>query len=134
MEYKFIDLFCGAGGFSKGLELAGFTCVGGIELKEVIAKTHRLNHKNSTTLSGDIRNISPEAFAEKIGMKHVDVIIGGPPCPTFSTIGDAKIKSVTGKPTREDPRNELFMEYLKYVEYIRPEIFGIENVPTCSTK
>ena len=45
MSYKFIDLFCGAGGFSYGLEMAGFECIGGIELKEVIAKTHQLNHK-----------------------------------------------------------------------------------------
>lgn len=134
MNYKFIDLFCGAGGFSKGMENAGFTCIGGIELKDVIAKTHQLNHKSSHTLSGDIRNIPPKEFAKIIGVNHVDVIIGGPPCPTFSTIGDAKIKSVTGKPTREDPRNELFMEYLKYVDYFRPEIFIIENVPNFITK
>ena len=134
MGYKFIDLFCGAGGFSKGMELAGFTCIGGIELKEVIAQTHRLNHKHSKTLSGDIREISPEDFAKEIGTNHVDAIIGGPPCPTFSTIGDAKIKSVSGKPTREDPRNELFLEYLKYVDYFRPEIFVIENVPNFITK
>lgn len=134
MKPTFIDLFCGAGGFSKGMEMAGFTCVGGIELKEVIAKTHQLNHKHSVTLYGDIREISPEEFASRIGTNHVDVIIGGPPCPTFSTIGDAKIKSVTGKPTREDPRNELFLEYLKYVDYFRPELFIIENVPNFITK
>lgn len=132
--YKFIDLFCGAGGFSSGLEMAGFDCIGGIELKETIAKTHALNHKHSTTISGDIREVPPEEFAKKIGTEHVDVIIGGPPCPTFSTIGDAKIRHVTGKPTREDPRNELFMTYLKYVDYFRPEIFVIENVPTFITK
>lgn len=134
MAYKFIDLFCGAGGFSKGLEMAGFECIGGIELKEVISKTHQLNHKHSKTVFGDIREISPDKFAEIIGTNHVDVIIGGPPCPTFSTIGDAKIRSVTGKPTSEDPRNQLFLEYLKYVDYFRPEIFVIENVPNFITK
>lgn len=134
MAYQFIDLFCGAGGFSKGLEMAGFECIGGIELKEVISKTHQLNHKKSKTIFGDIRDISPESFAETIGTNHVDVIIGGPPCPTFSTIGDAKIRSVTGKPTSEDPRNQLFLEYLKYVDYFRPEIFVIENVPNFITK
>jgi len=134
MSYNFIDLFCGAGGFSKGLEMAGFECIGGIELKEVIAKTHQLNHKHSKTVFGDIREISPEKFAEIIGTNHVDVIIGGPPCPTFSTIGDAKIRSVTGKPTSEDPRNQLFLEYLKYVDYFRPDIFVIENVPNFITK
>ncbi len=134
MPYKFIDLFCGAGGFSYGLEMAGFECIGGIELKEVIAQTHQLNHKHSKTIFGDIREIPPEKFAEIINTNHVDVIIGGPPCPTFSTIGDAKIRSVTGKPTSEDPRNQLFLEYLKYVDYFRPEIFVIENVPNFITK
>ena len=134
MPYKFIDLFCGAGGFSKGLEMAGFECIGGIELKEVISKTHQLNHKHSKTIFGDIRETPPEKFAEIIGTNHVDVIIGGPPCPTFSTIGDAKIRSVTGKPTSEDPRNQLFLEYLKYVDYFRPDIFVIENVPNFITK
>lgn len=134
MSYQFIDLFCGAGGFSKGLELAGFECIGGIELKEVIAKTHQLNHKKSKTIFGDIREIPPEKFAEVIGTNHVDVIIGGPPCPTFSTIGHAKIRSVTGKSVSEDPRNQLFLEYLRYVDYFRPEIFVIENVPNFITK
>ena len=115
--YDFIDLFCGAGGFSTGLEMAGFNCIGGIELKETIAKTHALNHRNSKTIFGDIREIAPEDYAKQLGVDHVEVIIGGPPCPTFSTIGDAKIRSVTGKPTAEDPRNELFLDYLKYVDY-----------------
>lgn len=132
--YEFIDLFCGAGGFSTGLELAGFKCIGGIDNIETIVKTHALNHKHSKSICGDIREIPPEKFAKIIGKKKVDVIIGGPPCPTFSTIGDAKIRSVTGLPTEKDPRNQLFLEYLKYVEYFRPEIFVIENVPNFITK
>lgn len=132
--YNFIDLFCGAGGFSTGLEMAGFNCIGGIDNVETIVKTHALNHKNSVSICGDIRNIPPEEFEKKLNGQKVDVIIGGPPCPTFSTIGDAKIRSVTGKPTEEDPRNQLFLEYLKYVDYFRPEIFVIENVPNFITK
>lgn len=132
--YNFIDLFCGAGGFSKGMELAGFNCLGGIDNKENTVKTHALNHKNSVSICGDIREISPEEFENRIGNKRVDVIIGGPPCPTFSTIGHAKIRSVTGKDVSEDPRNQLFLEYLKYVDYFKPEIFVIENVPTFITK
>lgn len=132
--YNFIDLFCGAGGFSTGLEMAGFNCIGGIDNIPSTVRTHALNHKKSTSICGDIREMPPEEFAKIIGSQKVDIIIGGPPCPTFSTIGDAKIRSVTGKPTSEDPRNQLFMDYLKYVEYFRPEIFVIENVPTFITK
>jgi DNA (cytosine-5)-methyltransferase 1 len=132
--YNFIDLFCGAGGFSKGLEMAGLKCVGAIDNVEAACKTHALNHKNSVTICGDIRDISPEEFNRKIGMPKVDIIIGGPPCPTFSTIGHAKIQSVTKKDVSEDPRNRLFLEYLKYVEFFEPEIFVIENVPNFITK
>lgn len=132
--YNFIDLFCGAGGFSTGFEKAGFNCIGGIDNVEKTVQTHALNHKNSVSICGDIREIEPKEFEKNLNGKKVDVIIGGPPCPTFSTIGDAKIRSVTGKPTREDPRNELFMTYLKYVEYFKPEIFVIENVPNFITK
>lgn len=132
--YNFIDLFCGAGGFSTGLEMAGFNCIGGIDNVEPTVKTHALNHKNSYSICGDIRQIPPEEFAKGLNGQKVDIIIGGPPCPTFSTIGDAKIRSVTGKPTEEDPRNQLFLEYLKYIDYFRPEAFVIENVPTFITK
>lgn len=133
-KYNFIDLFCGAGGFSKGFELAGFNCIGGIDNIERTVKTHKLNHHNSVSICGDIREIPPEEFHKQIGYQDVHVIIGGPPCPTFSTIGHAKIQSVTGKDVSEDPRNQLFMEYLKYVDYFKPEIFVMENVPTFMTK
>ena len=134
MKYNFIDLFCGAGGFSHGLELAGLNCIGGIDVVERTVQTHKLNHPNSVSICGDIREIPPEEFHKKIGYQDVHVIIGGPPCPTFSTIGHAKIQSVTGKDVSEDPRNQLFMEYLKYVDYFKPEIFVMENVPTFMTK
>lgn len=133
-KYNFIDLFCGAGGFSKGFEMAGFNCVGGIDNIAPAVATHKLNHKNSTSICSDIRLLPPEEFASRIGNVRVDLIIGGPPCPTFSTIGDAKIRSVTNRPTSEDPRNQLFLEYIKYVDFFRPDIFVIENVPNFITK
>ncbi len=134
MKYNFIDLFCGAGGFSTGLEMAGLNCIGGIDNIERTIKTHQLNHKNSFSLCADMRDIEPKDFHEMIGYQKVDVIIGGPPCPTFSTIGHAKIQSVTGEDVSKDPRNELFLDFLKYIEYFEPEIFVMENVPTFITK
>ncbi len=52
MKYNFIDLFCGAGGFSKGLELAGMNCIGGIDNVEKTVETHKLNHRNSQLQEG----------------------------------------------------------------------------------
>lgn len=137
-KYKFIDLFCGAGGFAKGFEMAGFQCIGGIDNVQAAVDTHSFNFPYSKSLCRDIRTIEPEEFHTEIGShQEVDIIIGGPPCPTFSTIGHAKIQSINKKYDRDiadDPRNELFMDYLKYVKYFQPEIFIIENVPNFMTK
>ena len=136
--YNFIDLFCGAGGFAKGFEMTGrFKCIGGIDNKKDTVKTHKLNFKDSVSVHSDIRDLKPEAFHELLGNKVVDVIIGGPPCPTFSTIGHAKIQSVNkdkGSCITEDPRNALFMDFLKYVKYFNPKMFVMENVPQFLTK
>ena len=137
MSYKFIDLFCGAGGFAKGFEMAGFQCIGGIDNVQAAVDTHAYNFPNSKSICRDIRTIEPEEFHKEIGNQEVDVIIGGPPCPTFSTIGHAKIQSINkihDRDITDDPRNELFLDYLKFVKYFQPKLFIIENVPTFMTK
>ena len=76
-------------------------------------------------------------FEKLLNGNIVDVIIGGPPCPTFSTIGHAKIQSINkakSKHISSDPRNELFMDFLKYVAYFKPKVFVMENVPQFLTK
>lgn len=137
MGYNFIDLFCGAGGFAKGFEMAGFQCIGGIDNVQAAVDTHSHNFPNSVSICRDIRKIEPEEFHKIIGNKDVDVIVGGPPCPTFSTIGHAKIQSINkihDRDITDDPRNELFLDYLKFVKYFQPKIFIIENVPNFMTK
>ena len=137
-KYNFIDLFCGAGGFAKGFEMSKkFACIGGIDNKKAAVETHKLNFKNSVSVHADIRELPPQKFHELINGQEVDVIIGGPPCPTFSTIGHAKIQSVNkdkGDCITEDPRNTLFMDYLEYVKYFKPKMFVMENVPQFLTK
>ena len=136
--YNFIDLFCGAGGFAKGFEMTGgFKCIGGIDNVKSAIQTHEYNFKDSVSICGDIRNIPPSEFEKKIKGKKVDVIIGGPPCPTFSTIGHSKIQSIRkpeGGDITEDPRNILFMDFLNYVKYFKPNYFIMENVPQFLTK
>ncbi|CAH0994219.1 Modification methylase AplI [Emticicia aquatica] len=136
---NFIDLFCGAGGFAKGFEMTGkFKCIGGIDNKESAIQTHKLNFKNSISICDDIRNVPPEDFNVLLNGQKVDVVIGGPPCPTFSTIGHAKIQSVyknqEEKDITNDPRNDLFLDFLNYVDFFRPKIFVMENVPQFLTK
>lgn len=137
--YNFIDLFCGAGGFAKGFEMTGkFKCIGGIDNKPSAIETHKHNFKDSISICEDIRKVPPEDFDKFLNGQKVDLIIGGPPCPTFSTIGHAKIQSVykshVDKDITNDPRNDLFLDFFGYVDYFRPKMFVMENVPQFLTK
>ena len=139
MAKNFIDLFCGAGGFSLGFERAGFKCIGAIDISKACIDTHKLNFPNCFSLKGDISKIKPKDFKSKIGDKKVDLIIGGPPCPTFSTIGHAKIRSVEIKKDKkftlfDDKRNFLFKKYFEYIDFFKPDYFVMENVPNFVTK
>lgn len=135
-EIKVLDLFSGAGGFSSGFVNEGYKLVGAIEAKSRYAKTHSKNFPDSITIDKDIMKLGPKTFSRETGIKqgHIDLIIGGPPCQTFSSIGTPKINSVTGYKLKEDPRNYLYHYYLNYVKFYKPKIFILENVPTMKTK
>jgi DNA (cytosine-5)-methyltransferase 1 len=132
MSNYFIDLFCGAGGLSLGFEKAGFNCAAGIDNFKAAIETHHYNFPNSLSICDDIKNIDPSDLKNNIN-KEIDLIIGGPPCPTFSTIGHAKIQSLN-RNVYEDERNKLFVNFLQYVEYFQPKFFVMENVPNFITK
>lgn len=135
-EYKVIDLFSGAGGMSTGFAMAGFNISASIELMPTYAKTHELNFPECKSISGDITKLSPKCFSEMSGISNNSplIIIGGPPCQTFSNIGRSKIESVSNKNIKHDPRNYLFENYLDYVDYFKPDIFVMENVPSLKTR
>lgn len=121
MGYNVIDLFCGAGGLSYGFESAGFNILVGIDNDAKALETFELNHKNAKSICGDITQIHYEAdIRPLIGDKTVDVIIGGPPCQGMSLSGPRKF---------DDPRNKLYLSYIRLVDEIRPKMFVIENVP-----
>ena len=132
-------MFCGAGGLSLGFERAGLKCVGAIDKSKACIDTHKLNFPDCKSIAGDISKIKPKDFKKKIGNKKIDLIIGGPPCPTFSTIGHAKIRSIETKKNSKftlfsDNRNFLFKKYFEYIDYFKPNFFVMENVPNFMTK
>ena len=120
-EIKTLDLFCGIGGLTSGLEAAGLKCVLGVDLWPEAGKTFEHNHKNAPFLCADLTKISPENLLKSAGLNFasVDVIVGGPPCQGFSTIG---------KRLQKDPRNTLWKHYLEIVDHVRPAYVLIENV------
>ncbi|NPV28480.1 MAG: DNA cytosine methyltransferase [Firmicutes bacterium] len=125
-----LDLFCGAGGLSLGFELAGYYIGLGVEMDRWAYETHSYNF-NGRCHFGNIKDIqNPEKLIRKYDLERVDVIVGGPPCQGFSRVGRGKIRSLLKDPTYiHDPRNQLYREFLRFLEALRPLYFVMENVP-----
>ena len=119
-KYNAIDLFCGCGGLSYGFERAGFNILLGIDNDKKALETFELNHNNARSILGDITRIHYEDIKQIIGNQPIDIIIGGPPCQGMSLSGPRKF---------DDPRNKLYLSYIRLVDEIKPKMFVIENVP-----
>ena len=127
MEFRILDLFSGAGGFSKGFSMEeGFKSVLATDFNETALKTYKKNFPNTEIILGDIteKEVKKEII-NKAKKKKVNMIIGGPPCQGFSNKGK--------KLGLKDSRNFLFLEYLNIVEKLQPQIFVIENVKAMLT-
>ena len=115
-----VDLFCGAGGMTLGLSMAGFHVVGAMDAWGPAVRTYSSNF-NHPIVSADVRNMSVDEFRSRIGLRSggVDLVVGGPPCQGFSIqrIGDDK-----------DERNDLIFEFARFILELRPRMFLMENV------
>jgi DNA (cytosine-5)-methyltransferase 1 len=115
-----IDLFCGCGGMSKGLTDAGLNVIAGIDIWDKAVESYNKNYHHKAYCA-DLTQLPPEKFNELYNKenKNIDILVGGPPCQSFS---------IAGKRDKNDPRNALFMEYVKYLDYFKPKAFIMENV------
>ena len=127
MAYNYIDLFCGAGGISLGFDNANFSNIFSVEFDENFAKTYKRNFPEHKLVIKDIKEIGNDEIKALIGNKPVDVIVGGPPCQGFSIAGNI------GRTFIEDKRNELFKEFVRFVAYVNPKVFVMENVAAMAT-
>lgn len=127
MAYKYIDLFCGAGGLSLGFDNANFENIFSVEFDPDFAKTYSRNFPNHKLIINDIKNIDNERVKELVGSNDVDVIIGGPPCQGFSIAGNI------GRTFIDDERNRLFKEFVRFVTCVQPKMFVMENVAAMAT-
>jgi DNA (cytosine-5)-methyltransferase 1 len=138
-EYTFVDLFAGAGGFTEGLLLAGnetnrFRLIAASDFHQNACLTHenRFLKQLGINYSFLLEDISSISFVENLlncvikhsGKPTVDVVVGGPPCQGFS---------VFGKREEKDPRNNLFLPYLRAIQSLNPKYFVMENVPGLAT-
>lgn len=123
-----LDLFCGCGGFTLGMERAGFRCLAAIDFNKEAIATFKANFtKETRAFRKDLSRFSPDKLAAKLGVNTVDVIVGGPPCQGFSTVRQVDAAN-HGPRVRRDKRRYLFRYFLDYVAAFRPRVFVIENV------
>ena len=116
---NFIDLFAGAGGLSCGLEMAGMSCLLGVEWDSSAVRTFRRNHLGAEIFDDAIQSLKPGMLRKLLGDRAVHLVVGGPPCQGFSTVG-------RGDPL--DQRNSLFLEFVRIVKQTRPLFVVLENV------
>lgn len=120
-----IDLFCGAGGISQGLHDSGFQILWGLDNEKNTKPTFEANHECEMTVA-DIRELDPPDLGLEPG--ELDLVAGGPPCPTYSVVGRSKINSLDGRSNTTDDRHLLYEHFLRFVDHYKPKAFLMENV------
>jgi DNA (cytosine-5)-methyltransferase 1 len=124
----FIDLFCGGGGFTLGMQRAGFRCVAAIDSNHEAIDVFGANFRSvAHALQKDLRKFGPAELEALIGSLTIDVIVGGPPCQGFSTARQVDWAN-HGSRVKRDKRRYLYREFLEYVRHFRPRVFVMENV------
>lgn len=128
-KYNVVSVFSGSMGLDFGLEQTNrFRLLAAVEKVPAFCDTIRANKKAGRVsrklklFEGDICDIDPKEVLEATGMKpgEIDVLVGGPPCQSFSTAGKRR--------TTQDPRGTLLWQFLRYVEVLQPRFFLMENV------
>lgn len=117
-----IELFCGAGGTSYGFSAAGFDVRVGVDIDAAALKSFKSNHPNAETLEASVEDrvrVSGDSLRKLARTEKIDVLIGGPSCQGYSTIG---------RRIEDDPRNRLFIEYIRLVKELKPRWLLFENV------
>ena len=117
--YNVMDLFAGGGGLSYGFsKLPDFNIVAANEIEKDIAAAYSLNHPEVRMINCDINDLTEERINEILDGKKVDIIVGGPPCQSYSTVGKRQM----------DDRANLFLQYKRILQIVQPTAFVFENV------
>ena len=122
IKLKVIDLFSGVGGLSYGFAHDdNFEIIAANEILPNMAKAYSLNHPTAKVYTEDIKDFNAAKIEKDLNIKpsEIDIIVGGPPCQAYSTVGKRLI---------DDPRGKLFQEYYRVLKEFNPKLFLFENV------
>lgn len=126
---RFVDLFCGAGGFTLGFSRAGWQPLLCVDNDQNVEATHKLNFPHIPFSRSDLsKPRALERLVENCITHPVDLIVGGPPCQGFSVFGKRRFVYTGDHDPSLDKRNHLIRAYLKALELIKPKWFVMENV------
>lgn len=122
-----VDVFCGAGGLSLGLEWAGWDIISSVDNNEAALNTYkknRLDIKTNDVIKADLQEEAQlqdclKQIKIKLGDRKLHLLVGGPPCQGFSYAGFR---------SDSDARNDLAVNYLNFAKELKPEVFLLENV------
>lgn len=116
-----VSTFAGGGGSLTGYLMAGYRDLLAVEWDGNAVATLRANYPDLDIYHGDIAKLTVDEVLERTGLKpgDLDILDGSPPCQGFST---------AGKRVMDDPRNQLFREYVRLLRGLRPKVFVMENV------
>ncbi len=132
-KYTFIDLFAGCGGLSEGFYQKGFKALLHLEIDKTACETLKARMRHYQYQEAEIErsvlcdDITRAGIISEIDSRvegDVDVLVGGPPCQAFSSVGRARDPNSM----RDDPRNYLFENYIAILNHFKPKMFVFENV------
>lgn len=124
---KVVDLFCGAGGFSRGFFDAGFKLVAALDNAPPVAKTYRANFPWVKFIEEDIKEVDVDDILQAAGGKP-DVVIASPPCEAYTAANAKRLKDPLDR-LYVDPIGRLVLHGIRLIGDLEPKVFVIENVP-----
>lgn len=123
-KVKVLSLFSGAGGLDIGFHDCGFEIIEAVEVEEKFVKTLDENTGFGRYFGDRLKNQCIDICEYDTNLTGIDLIIGGPPCQSFSAAG-ARAAGVSGI---RDARGRLFEQYVRLLKKIQPKAFVFENV------
>ena len=126
---KAIDFFCGGGGMTYGLRLAGINVIAGVDFAPECKSTYEDNNPGTKFICSDVTQLSDDYFEKNLKLSMNDdnlIFVGCSPCQYYSIINTSREKAVKSK--------DLLREFKRFIAYYNPGYILVENVPGLVTR